>query len=154
PTPQKGFVRVSKKDTAVHEGADESAPVVATAKKGAVLALTGRTGNWVRVEIEPGRPGFLPAAAVQSGGTAATAQSFVPEWQVTPPTIALNVATHETTSERFTLTGSATDDNHLEDVFVLVSNRDSKINGKKVFYLSNRARKNGNKLDFQASVPL
>ena len=74
--------------------------------------------------------------------------------QVTPPTIALNVPSHETTAEQFTLTGTVTDDNHLEDVFVLVSNRDSKIAGKKVFYLSNRGKRNGNKLDFHASVRL
>ncbi len=154
PQAAKGMVRVNKKDADVREGADEGAPIVGTAKKGAVLALTGRTGSWVRVELEPGRPGFLPASAVANGGGSATPTAFTPSWQVTPPIIALNVPTHETTAERYTLTGTATDNNHLEDVYVLVSNRDSKIEGKKVFYISNRGKKNGNKLDFSASVPL
>ena len=154
PQAAKGFVRISKKDTDVREGADEGAAVIGVAKKNAILAVTGRTGNWVRVEVEPGRPGFLPASAVVAGGSAATASAFAPSWQVTPPTIALNVSAHETTSDRFTLSGTAVDVNHLEDVYILVSNRDSKIDGKKVFYQSNRGKKTASKLDFQAAVPL
>ncbi len=147
-------MRVTKKDVEIREGADDQAPIVATAKKGAALAMTGKIGSWVRIELEPGRPGFVTQTAVASGTGAVTASAFTPLWQVTPPTLALNVPSHETTAERFTLQGTATDDTHLEDVYVLVSNRDSKIEGKKVFYQSNRGKKAGNKLDFSAAVPL
>src|SRR5262249_8806132 len=154
PAPAKGVVHVSRNQVEIGESADSEAPIVAMAKKGAGLPLTGKIGGWLRVEIEPGRPGFVPQASVTTGGGTATANAVTPLWQVTPPTLALNVPTHETTGERFQLSGSAADDNHLEDVFVLVSNRDSKIEGKKVFYLSNRGKKGGNKLDFTAQVPL
>jgi carboxyl-terminal processing protease len=154
PVATKGVVHVAKKEVEIREGADAEAPIVAMAKKGAGLTLTGKIGTWLRVEVEPGRPGFVPQTAVTTGGGPAGANAVVPLWQVTPPTLALNVPTHETTGERFQLSGSAADDNHLEDVFVLVSNRDAKIEGKKVFYLSNRGKKGGNKLDFAAQVPL
>jgi len=45
-------------------------------------------------------------------------------------------------------------DRHVEDVFVLVSNRDAKIDVRKVFYRSNRSAKNHTKLDFDTEVPL
>jgi carboxyl-terminal processing protease len=154
PVAGKGMVKVSKKDTEVRAGAGDDAPVVGTVKRGSLLAVTGKQGTWVRVEAEPGRPGFVAAAAVSPASGAATAGAFTPVWQVTPPTIALNLTAHETSNDRYTLSGSVADDNHLEDVFVMVSNRDKKIDGKKVYYLSNRARKNGNKLDFSTSVPL
>jgi carboxyl-terminal processing protease len=154
PVASKGAVKVSKKDTEVRAGAGDNAPIVGTAKKGSVLVVTGKQGSWLRVDAEPGRPGFVPAAAVTPTSGAATAGAFTPVWQVTPPTIALNVSSHETANDRFPLSGSVADDNHLEDMYVIVSNRDKKIDGKKVYYLSNRARKNGNKLDFSTSVPL
>jgi carboxyl-terminal processing protease len=154
PTAQKGIVKVAKKDVEVRAGAAEDAPVVGTAKRGAVLESTGKLGSWVRVDVEPGRPGFVAAAAVSPAGGTPSAGAFAPVWQVTPPTIALNVASQETSAETYSLSGTIADDNHLEDVYVIVSNRDQKIDGKKVFYQSNRARRNGNKLDFTASIPL
>jgi carboxyl-terminal processing protease len=144
----------AKKDLEVHEGAADDAPVLGTIKKGAVLNETGTAGQWVRVEIEQGRPGFVAASSVAQGGGAATTGAFTQTWQVTPPLIAVASSSLETTGDRWTLTGTATDDTHVEDVYVLVSNRDSKIEGKKVFYLSNRGKKAQNKLDFSAVVPV
>ncbi len=153
PLAQKGVVK-TKKDLEVRAGASDTAAVVGTIKRGAVVALTGKEGSWARVEVEPGRQGFVPHAGVAATSGAATAGAFLPTWQVTPPTIALNVTAHETLGEKFSIQGTVADDNHLEDLYILVSNRDSKIEGKKVYYLSNRARKNGNKLEFNASVPV
>jgi carboxyl-terminal processing protease len=153
PVAQKGVVKVQR-NVEVRSGAAEDAQVVGTAKRGAILPMTGKEGSWARIELEPGRPGFVPATAVAAAGGQVTASAFVPAWQVTPPTIAVNVTTHETPADHFQVQGSATDDNHLEDLYILVSNRDSKIEGKKVYYLSNRGRKSGNKLDFSANVPL
>jgi carboxyl-terminal processing protease len=68
--------------------------------------------------------------------------------------LALQVPSLETTGEKWRLSGSATDDNHIEDVFVIVSNRDNKIEGKKVYYLSSRGKKAQNKLDFATDIPV
>jgi carboxyl-terminal processing protease len=153
PVEQKSTVKVSKRDIEVHSGAGEDSPVVGTAKRGSVLTATGKLGGWIRVEAEPGRPGFVPAASVSSAGGTPTAGAFTPVWQVTPPTIALSVASHETHNDRYQLKGSVSDDSHIEDLYVLVSNRDKKIEAKKVFYVSNRAGKS-NKLDIDASIPV
>jgi len=148
----KGFVK-AKKDVEVREGAAEDATIIGTMKKGGQLAETGKVGPWVRVELEPGRPGFVPAGAVGPGSGAAPG-TFSQTWQVTPPTLTLQVPTLETKGEQWKLDGVATDDTHLEDVYVLVSNRDAKIDGRKVFYASNRGGKSRTRMEFQTQVPL
>ena len=154
PQAQKGVVKIAKKDTEVREGASDTSPVVGVAKKGAVLPITGKEGGWVRVEVEADHPGFIPTAAVAPAAGTATATAFTPTFRVTPPAIALTPPPLETSIDKVTISGSASDDSHLEDVFVLVSNRDSKVEAKKVFYQSNRGRKSPTKMDFSAQVPV
>jgi carboxyl-terminal processing protease len=154
PQAQKGLVKIAKKDTEVREGASETSPVVGVAKKGTVLPITGKEGGWVRVEVEADHPGFIPAAAVAAAAGTATPSAFTPVFRVTPPAIALTPPPLETSTDKVTISGSASDDSHLEDVFMLVSNRDSKIEAKKVFYQSNRGRKSATKMDFSAQVPV
>jgi carboxyl-terminal processing protease len=154
PQGQHGVVKIAKGDVEVREGASPDSPVVGMAKKGAVLALTGKEGAWVRVEVEPGHPGFVPASQVASAAGAPTPGAFTPVWRVTPPTLALAATPLETTQDKVTIAGTASDDTHLEDVFVLVSNRDAKVEAKKVFYQSNRGRKSPTKMDFSAQIPV
>src|SRR5262249_46213830 len=52
------------------------------------------------------------------------------------------------------LTGTVSDDTHVEDVYVFVSNPGAKIDGRKVFYKSNRGGAKDSKLDFKTDVPL
>ncbi|HKA87543.1 MAG TPA: MXAN_5808 family serine peptidase [Haliangiales bacterium] len=154
PQPQKGVVKIAKRDVEVREGASEQSPVVGVAKKGAVLAVTGKEGPWVRVEVEPDHPGFVPASMVAPAAGPPTPNAFVPVWRVTPPVVTLAATPLETTQDKVTISGTASDDTHLEDVFVLVSNRDAKIEAKKVFYQSNRGRKSATKMDFSAQIPV
>ncbi len=154
PRAESSAVKVSKKDAEVRSGAELDAPIIGTVKKGAVLKVTGREADWVRVELEGGRPGFIANADVSKSSGGTSSGVFSAAWQVTPPAIALNVASLETTGEKWRLSGTASDDHHVEDVFVIVSNRDSKIDGKKVYYLSNRNGKSHSKLDFSAEVPV
>ena len=74
--------------------------------------------------------------------------------EVTPPRLALAPLTLETAADHATVSGTATDDTHVEDVYVVVSNREQKIDRRKVFYVSNRGKKSATKLDFTARVPL
>src|SRR5262249_57494732 len=91
---------------------------------------------------------------VTRGGGEVTAGAVTPIWRVTPPTLTLAPTPLETTQDKITLSGVATDDTHLEDVFILVSNRDAKVEAKKVFYQSNRGRKSPTKMDFSAQIPV
>jgi carboxyl-terminal processing protease len=153
PTEAHGTVRLNR-NVDVHEGASEESAVIGTAKKGANLTETGKAAAWVRVWVENGRPAFVPASAVTASSGPPTAGAFTSVWQVTPPALALQVSSLETTGDHWHLQGTATDDTHVEDVYVLVSNREAKIDNKKVFYLSNRGKRSDKKLDFSSNVPV
>ena len=75
-------------------------------------------------------------------------------WQVTPPMLALDTPTLSSQSDTYTLRGKATDDTHVEDVYIFVSNRDAKIDNRKVFYKSNRKGKKTNEMSFSHDIPL
>ncbi len=153
PEAGSGMVKL-KKDTPVLASAAEGAEVIGTAKKGATFRVRGKEATWVKLEVEPGRPGFVPAAATQTAGGQPTANGFVQAWQVTPPSLAVVQPSLETTGDRYHLKGTAKDDVKVEDVFVIVSNRQSKIEGRKVFYKSNRGAKDARKMDFDADIPV
>src|SRR6185503_13971751 len=61
PEAASGMVKI-KKDTPVLAGESDTADVIGTAKKGSLFRVRGKTGAWVKLEVEPGRPGFVPAA--------------------------------------------------------------------------------------------
>ena len=88
-------------------------------------------------------------------------QALKPGYTVTPSftnplSINANLSNIDFNASRatYTLSGTVTDDTHVEDVYVFVSNPGAKIDGKKVFYLSNRGGAQDNKLDFSSDVPL
>jgi len=116
--------------------------------------VTGRSANgkWVRVELEPGLPGFVPAAAVAAGNGPPGA--FARRWQSTPPALALAATATRATTDHIELAGTATDDTQVDDVYVTVSNAGAKIDRRKVMYLSNRGGKSPGRLDFKAAIPL
>jgi carboxyl-terminal processing protease len=154
PEAASGSTKVKTKDAQVFAGEADDAQIIGTAKKGAVFRVRGRDRGWVKVEVEPGRPGFLRARDVSNGGGEATANALTPIWQVTPPVVAVNNPTLETQSDHWQLKGVVKDDNHVEDMFVIVANRDAKIDGRKVFYKSNRGAKDERKMEFDASIPV
>jgi carboxyl-terminal processing protease len=154
PKSAKGTVRVLRGDTPLREGASEDSTIVGFAKRGAVLGLTATQSGFYRVEIDEGRPAFVSADAVKKGGGRAHNKPFTPHWQVTPPTVALELPTLETSSDHYNLKGTATDDTHVEDVYIFVSNRDAKIDNKKVFYKSNRSGKADKEMKFESEIPL
>jgi hypothetical protein len=153
PEAASGIVKL-KKETPVLAAALEGSEVIGTAKKGAAFRVRGKEGAWIKLEVEPGRPGFVPAAATAAGGGQPSANGFAQAWQVTPPALAIAPSSLETTGERFHVKGVAKDDVKVEDVFIIVSNRQSKIDGRKVFYKSNRGTKDVRKMDFDADIPV
>ncbi len=152
-TPVKGWVRV-KSSTDIREGAAEQAGAIARAGQGASFAVTGRLGEWTRVVLDGGRAGFIESAKLESVAAGGKRAAVRPIWQVTPPTLAVEVPHLETTSDQYRLRGRATDDTHVEDVYIFVSNSDAKVDNKKVFYKSNRGGKSESALTFDATLPL
>ena len=147
----KGEV-VAKQAVAIHSGAADDTSVVGMAAKGASFAQLGVFGPWVKVKLGAAKVGFIPASAVGSGG--AGEGKFAPFWNTTPPLISLATKSLETNADVYKLSGSVTDDTHVEDVYVFIENRAAKIEQRKVFYRSNRGGKDGKLLDFAADLPL
>ncbi|HEY0251914.1 MAG TPA: CARDB domain-containing protein, partial [Kofleriaceae bacterium] len=146
----KGTVTMKMPST-IHAGAAEDSSVVGTATKGASYTSVGTYGAWTKILLDK-KVGFVANAAVTSGG--AGTSPFTVTWNSTPPLIALSAKSLETRGDTYKLTGTVTDEMHVEDVYVFVSNPTAKIESKKVFYRSNRGGKNDKQLEFAADLPL
>jgi carboxyl-terminal processing protease len=150
--PTKGEV-VVKAPVEIHAGAADDTSVVGNAPKGASYAMLGTFGPWIKVKLDDAgaKIGFLPASQLGSGSGKTT---FTPYWNSTPPSISLNTIKLETNADTYKLQGTITDETHVEDVYIFVSNQASKIESRKVFYRSNRGGKDGKLLDFATDLPL
>lgn len=146
-----GQVAVKAKQVEVRSGASRDSTLVGWAPKGAAFPALGTVGPWTKVDLGSGRPGFVASEQVAPGAGSPT---FTAHWQSTPPLITLALSGLETSADRYSLKGTIVDDGHVEDVFVVVSNELAKIDGKKVFYRSNRKGSSPKRMDFEASVPL
>ena len=113
--------------------------------------------GYVRVELEPGRPGFVPSSAGQLG-PALRPQEATPlnslVWQVTPPVLEVKPPQLAVSSDTIRISGTARDEDQVADAYIVVSNRVSKIEHRKVFYRSNRKATNQTGMQFDADVPV
>ena len=157
PAPATGAVRVTAPQAVLRAGASAQAPGIAVAKRGAVLTVTGRAGDLVRVEWQKGRVGFAasgdvePARAKPSG----TASEV---WQREPPRIALVPdparGAPVVSGEKIHIEGSASvppgvagAHTRLRDVFIFA-------NDQKVFFKVVPEAGGATRMDFSADVPL
>ena len=143
--------------TTIHAGASDDSSVVGAAMKGSSYTELGTFGTWTKLKLDssPGPAttvGFVPTKAVTRGG--AGNSPFAPTYNTTPPLINIATKNLQTRAETYKLTGTVTDEMHVEDVYIFVSNPTSKVESKKVFYRSNRGGKNDKTLDFTSDLPL
>ncbi len=151
-TAASGTIEV-KKRVELRQGASDDAPVIGFAKKDARFKTLGTANGYTKIQVEPGRTAFVASGKV--GKTSSSASGgFELSWQVTPPEIALTSPVYETTAATYDLSGKVTDEIHVEDVYIYVSNSSAKIDGRKVFYASNRSGKTKDALAFTAELPL
>jgi carboxyl-terminal processing protease len=151
--PRSGEVTV-RAATAVHAGASEDTGVVGYTMKGASFPAIASYGAWVKVKLDAAgtRVGFLPSAAAQAGGSGQP--RYTQLWNSTPPMIALAAQGLQTNADTYHLSGSVSGEQHVEDMYVFVSNQSAKIESRKVFYRSNRGGKDGKQLEFATDLPL
>ena len=154
PAAAGGAARVTGKDVRVFEGASGDSGQIATAPRGSVFPVTGKLGDWLRLDLGGGRPGFVRAGEVSRTGGRARLDRLSPRWQVTPPALAIEVPSFEVKGPSFTLKGKATDDTKVEDVYIFVSNQDAKVENRKVFYKSNRGAARPGQVAFAPTIPL
>ena len=148
-----GGVVETKLDLDLRDGASADAAVIARAKKGARFKRLGTIGPFTKLELD-GAPGFALTSALQATGGKPGNLPVTTHFQVTPPSLALEVPTFQVNSDRFRLGGTVTDDSKVEDVQIFVSNSGAKIETRKVFYRSNRGAPRPGHLAFATDVPL
>jgi carboxyl-terminal processing protease len=151
--PRSGEVTV-RAATAVHAGASEDTSIVGTTAKGASFPAIASYGAWIKVKLDAAgtKVGFLPSAAAQAGGSGQP--RYTQLWNSTPPMIALAAQGLQTSADTYHLSGNVSDEQHVEDMYVYVSNQSAKIESRKVFYRSNRGGKDGKQLEFATDLPL
>ncbi|MBK8479625.1 MAG: PDZ domain-containing protein [Proteobacteria bacterium] len=150
-----GAVRVGASGAAVRAWGASDAPLVGQAAAGTVFRLLGRDprGAWARVEVGPERSAFIASKDAAADPGPARGQ-FDGRWQVTPPRLVLNVPALATEKPSMRITGEATDETRVTDIYVFVRNRDAKIEARKVYYQSNAHATAPQVLRFAAEVPL
>jgi len=130
-TAATGAVKVTALFTPVRSGAAPDAPPLAEAARGAVLPVTGKTGNLYKVEWEKGRFGFVSAADVQPA-KGKREGSITRVWQREPPRIAVSpdpsMGPAKVDGEKLHFSGTASvpvgsPTTRLRDVFVFVNDR-------------------------------
>jgi carboxyl-terminal processing protease len=151
--PRVGNVTV-KTPATIRAGAADDTSVVGQAARGASYAAIASFGAWTKVKLDAAgtKVGFVPTAAVASGGSGQG--QFTQMWNSTPPMIALNLKGLETSASTYKLSGNVSAEQHVEDIYIFVSNQSAKIESRKVFYRSNRGGKDAKQLDFAADLPL
>jgi len=154
PAQNKSGDVTARAHSAIRAGASEDSSLVGYSAKGASYPVIASYGAWTKVKLNAAgtKVGFLPTTAVSSGGTGQA--QYTQTWNSTPPMIALNLKGLETTADTYKLSGNVSGEQHVEDVYIFVSNQASKIESRKVFYRSNRGSKDGKQLEFATDLPL
>jgi carboxyl-terminal processing protease len=153
---ETGAWRVEVAEASLRGGASVDAPVVAIARKGAVLQATGSAPGWRRVEWAKGRFGFATTSdLVQAKG--ARPGWATEAWQKEPPRLTLSpdpakggpVVEGDTfhISGQAVLPASADPDARLRDVYVFV-------NDEKAYFKVAPQDGADPRLDFAADLPL
>lgn len=144
-------------DIDVRTGASSDAPVIARVHAGDHFPASAQFQGFVRLELEPGRPGFIPVSAGRMGpplaaGGSTALSSLV--WQVTPPILEVQPPPLSVEKGTLHIAAKAHDNERVIDAYVVVSNRVAKIEHRKVFYRSNRKAAKQSEMAFDADVPL
>ena len=140
--------------TPLREGASTTSNPIAKTSEARRLKLVGESKDWYKVQLSSNAFGFVEKKHGSVTKKISRPSKMKRLWQVTPPTLALDISSYETTDQHFNLKGKATDDRHVEDIYVVVSNKDQNISNKKVFYKSNRGSENQSQVSFDAKLPL
>jgi len=154
PVAQNGSVEVKTARAILREGASNGSTAIANASKGAVFKATGKLGKWYRVEGPSGRVAFVHENSARRSKKRPSGKRVSSVWQVTPPKIKLTIPSYAVSGANYKLRGVVSDDTQVNDVYIFVSNREAKIDNRKVYYRSNRGGKSVSELAFAGDIPL
>jgi carboxyl-terminal processing protease len=137
----------------IRSGAASDTALIGSAPARTRFTSLATVGPFTKVDLGSGRVGYIETGKL-ARRAATPAPTFQPHWNSTPPTIAVNLNGLDTTAPTYKLEGRITDDTHVEDVYVFVSNSSAKIDSRKVFYRSNRGGKADKQMEFSSEIPL
>ncbi|MBI5517515.1 MAG: PDZ domain-containing protein [Deltaproteobacteria bacterium] len=130
----------------LRESASPTARVIARAEATALFPITAQSGEWVRLDLGGGRPGWALRSA--GGPPHAGRALFAPAMHNSPPMIESDgAATLAVRGPSFVLHGTSSDENRVLDLYIFAGSR-------KVFYLSNRNGADPRRMPFEATIPL
>jgi carboxyl-terminal processing protease len=131
------------------------ARVIARADAGTKFKINGAVGDWYRLDTGEGGFAFARKGSVSSSSGKASASAVKPVLEVSPPQVALQGAVTQTDGESIHISGKASDQEAVRDVFITVFNPSRNLFGdqEKVFYQASTDPSSG-QLDFAADVPL
>jgi carboxyl-terminal processing protease len=114
---------------------------------GGAVSLTGTAvlGEFVRVDLGEGRPGWVAGTDVVTG--AAAGGRVEDNLNHLPPRIDMQTPSLVTQAQTLRIQGTSTDESRVRDLYIFVGAR-------KVFYLSNRDAQNPRSLPFDTQIPL
>ena len=146
PETERAVVAVTADDTPLRQAPSSDATIVARAPSGAAFRVTARSGDFYRLNLGGGRPGWVAASSTQ---TAARPAPRVTEAMANrPPQISLaSDPPLAIRDETLHLEGEVTDPDRVLDMYIFVGRR-------KPFYLSNRRSQDQHQLTFSADIPL
>jgi carboxyl-terminal processing protease len=148
----KGTAMVKGSPVKVFVAADTRANTAAVTAENAVLPVTGKVGDWLRVDVGE-RSGWVKSDLVDfTPGDRGALSGLARDVMFRPPAIKLEPSSFMTSSGNVKLEGAATDDSGVKDYYIFVYNRDdSKLNAKKLEYV----RTGGSEtIDITTDVPL
>ena len=153
----------STKQAALSQGAIDlyaapsgDAPLMARVTGGERFASLGSAGGWHKLEIGKGQVAYAKADGLTLGGNVPRKPGKVTmAYAVSPPKISLTTVAKQVDAESITVSGVATDGEHLRDVYITVYNPSRNLFGRaeKVFYEAAQDPTSG-RLEFSAEVPL
>jgi carboxyl-terminal processing protease len=135
---------------------DGAAALAARAESGQRFTSLGSAGGWHKLEIAKGQVAYAKADNLTLGGAAPRKPgNFTNVYAISPPRISLSGVPTQTASEVITLSGVATDNEQVRDVYITVYNPSRNLFGRaeKVFYEAAVDPRTG-RLEFSAEVPL
>jgi carboxyl-terminal processing protease len=154
-----GAVRILTAELLLRSGASAGSAPIALARRGTVLPVLARYGDFYKVEWQKGRLGFAAAADVQPVTKARREGSAVEIWQREPPRITLATdparGAPVVDGDKWRVEGKASVPsatvaavgNRLRDVFIFV-------NEQKIFFKVVPEANAALQMDFAADVPL
>lgn len=135
--------------TPILESPHATSKAIAYASKGILaLPMEATLGEFTRVTMAAGQPGWVNAGKLEKQKPASTDGVLANALNHMPPELSLDYKNqHVTSSPTLKLSGTARDRDQVKDVYIFVGAR-------KVFYKSNRAGKNPKAVSFSTLLPL